>query len=182
VGRETLRRVSEDAMEIADCTTACPGCGAVVPDVEAPVHAYVPSAAGCWLTFGEVQADEALRFGYPPTHRVVVDAWMAQHPGDGSDRRERQSLFLHLVGLCALLVQEIPAAHATRAFSRLLRRREDFPILHGGPDRGELTILDLAKACDLADYDRRARDWGRIVWETWRPQHPLIQEALDEVL
>jgi hypothetical protein len=34
--------------------TKCPGCGAVEPDTDGPVHKYVPSAPGCWQTFGEV--------------------------------------------------------------------------------------------------------------------------------
>jgi Family of unknown function (DUF5946) len=88
--------------------TKCSGCGAVVPDIDGPVHNYVPSAPGCWQTFGEVQADEAQRLGYPAVHRVVVDAYMAQHPGDGSDRRDRQSVFVHLAGLCAVLEHDLP--------------------------------------------------------------------------
>jgi hypothetical protein len=75
---------------------SCRWCGALGPDVSGPVHKYVPSAPGCWQIFGQLQADESLRFGYPPVHRLVVDAYMAQHPGDGSDRRDRQSVFVHL--------------------------------------------------------------------------------------
>jgi Family of unknown function (DUF5946) len=88
--------------------TRCPGCNEPVPDIEGPVHAYVPSAPGCWRVFGEVQADESLRFGYPPEHRLVVDAYMAQHPGDGRARRDRQSVFVHLVALCAVLDSAVP--------------------------------------------------------------------------
>lgn len=39
----------------------CPQCGALVADVDGPVHAYVPSAPGCWAAFGELRADELLR-------------------------------------------------------------------------------------------------------------------------
>lgn len=70
---------------------ACPQCRAVVPDIDGPVHAYVPTSPGCWITFGQPQADEMQRFRYPPAHRHVVDAYMAQHPGDRTDRRDRQS-------------------------------------------------------------------------------------------
>ena len=45
-------------------TKACLGCGALVPDIDGPVHKYVPSSPGCWKTFGEVQVDEAQRFRY----------------------------------------------------------------------------------------------------------------------
>ena len=61
------------------------------------------------MTFGELQADELSRFGYRGVHRLVVDAYMAQHPGDGGDRRDRQSVFVHLVGcaLCSSAAREL---------------------------------------------------------------------------
>jgi Family of unknown function (DUF5946) len=70
-----------------------------------PPHAYLPAVAGCWALFGEVQADEMMRFRYPDAHAIVVDAYMASHPGDGTDRREAQSVVVHLVGLCGLIVR-----------------------------------------------------------------------------
>jgi hypothetical protein len=102
-------------------TVTCAQCGAVVPGVNGPVHKYVPSAPGCWQVFGHVQADEALRFGYPSAHRIVVDAYIAQHPGDGSDRRDRQSVFVHLAGLCAVLDMQIEPDRATDVLRRVLR-------------------------------------------------------------
>lgn len=162
---------------------ACPGCGAEVPDVHGPVHVYVPSSPGCWKTFGEVQADEALRFGYPPAHRVVVDAYMAQHPGDGCDRRDRQSVFVHLVGLCAVLDRGVPASYATSLLGQMIRRRRrDFPMLErtGGP--GPLTVLHMVGATDLADYRQRALEWATTVWDSWAGQHELIRAELDAVL
>jgi Family of unknown function (DUF5946) len=65
--------MSEQRLAPAHETTACPGCGALVPDIDRPVHKYVPTSGGCWKTFGEVHADEANRFRYPPAHRVVVE-------------------------------------------------------------------------------------------------------------
>ena len=146
------------------------------------MHKYVPSSPGCWRIFGEVQADEALRFGYPPAHRLVVDAYMAQHPGDGSDRRDRQSVFVHLVGLCAVLELNIPDSHATNVLRRLLRDHDDFPALQRRSGPGKLTILHLVGAKDLHDYDHRARAWAHSVWESWAEQHTLIRSALHQVL
>lgn len=161
--------------------TKCPGCGAVVPDTAGPVHKYVPSAPGCWQTFGEVQADEAQRFRYPPAHRMVVDAYMAQHPGDGGDRRDRQSVFVHLVGLCAVLEHGLAHPYVTKLLGQVLRRRQgDFPSLaRGGP--GPLTVLHMIGTADLCDYERRAREWSIAVWKSWNAQHTLIQTELDAV-
>lgn len=45
-GRLPASGTAEPGMtEIPDIP--CPGCGALVPDIDGPVHAYVPSAPGC---------------------------------------------------------------------------------------------------------------------------------------
>jgi hypothetical protein len=90
-----MKRVNDptdrsNSQEMATDLRTCAQCGAAVPDIAGPVHKYVPSAPDCWQLFGQIQADEAVRFGYPPAHRLVVDAYMAQHPGDGEDRPDRQ--------------------------------------------------------------------------------------------
>lgn len=153
-----------------------------MPDIEGPVHRYVPSAPGCWKVFGEVQADESLRFGYPPAHRLVVDAYMAQHPGDGQDRRERQSVFAHLVALCALLERSVTPDRVTRLLGAVVRSRADFPAL-ARPDRpSAVTVLRMVGAGDLNDYSARAWEWAAAVWGSWADQHSLIRRALDDAM
>jgi len=157
----------------------CPGCNAHVPDIEGPVHKYVPSAPGCWRIFGEVQADESLRFGYPPEHRIVVDAYMCQHPGDGHDRRDRQSVFVHLVALGALLERSMPPDTVTRLLGPFVRTRSDFPALARPADPGSVTVLRMVGAADLDDYGIRAREWATSVWNSWAQHHELIRAAMD---
>ena len=153
-----------------------------MPDIDGPVHKYVPSAPGCWMTFGELQADEALRFGYPPDHRVVVDSYVAQHPGDGSDLRDRRSVFVHLAGLCAVLEHGMHPPYATRLLGRVIRQHDDFPVLERAKGPGQLTVLHMLDAADLADYERRARDWAAATWDSWSAQHELIRAALRDVI
>jgi hypothetical protein len=156
----------------------CPQCGADVPDIDGPVHAYVPSSPGCWKRFGEVQADEMQRFRYPPAHRLVVDAYMAQHPGDGTDRRDRQSVFVHLVGLYAILEQGMPAERVSDVFRRVLKNIDDFPILRRSSGPGAVTVNHLRGARDLADYERRAKTWANAVWQSWSDHHEVVRETL----
>jgi hypothetical protein len=127
--------------------------------------------------FGELQADELQRFGYPAAHRVVVDAYMAQHPGDGTDRRDRQSVFAHLVGLCAVLEAGLEGARATEVIRRVIKR-DDFPVLTRCRGPGDLTLLHLIGASDLPDYEQRARDWAGAVWQSWTEHHPSIRRAV----
>lgn len=162
---------------VSGVTTACPGCEASFEDIDGPVHAYVPSSPGCWKTFGEVQADEIQRFGYPQAHGLVVDAYMAQHPGDGADRRDRQSVFVHLVGLCAALEEHTPAGHTRDLFRRVLEQRDDFPVLRRDQGAGDLTVLHMVGTRDLADYDHRSTQWARAVWASWNVQHERVRDA-----
>jgi hypothetical protein len=174
--------IAQTLNPMARPTMTCPQCGAAVPDVAGPVHRYVPSAPGCWELFAQIQADEALRFGYPLVHRVVVDAYMAQHPGDGHDRRDRQSVFVHLAGLYAVLEQHLLPAQATNLLRRVLEDREEFPVLARDDGPGELTVVHLVGALDLADYERRALAWARAVWQAWAQHHALIREAVTSLL
>ena len=142
------------------------------------MHAYVPSSPGCWQTFAAVQADEIQRFGYQSAHGLVVDAYMAQHPGDGTDRRDRQSVFVHLIGLCARLEDHAPDDRVRYVFRRLLKERSEFPVASRSRGPGPMTVLHVVGARDLVDYERRACEWGAAVWESWSGEHDRIRIAL----
>jgi hypothetical protein len=129
-----------------------------------------------------VQADASLRFGYPPAHRLIVDAYMAQHPGDGSDRRDRQSVFVHLAGLYAVLELHMEPGSATDILRRLLETHDDFPVLTRRDGPGELTVLHLVNATDLDDREQRARGWAGAVWAAWDGHHALISRAVTAAL
>jgi hypothetical protein len=139
----------------------------------------MPASVGCWAAFGQVQADELMRFGYPPAHRLVVDAYAAQHPGDGRDRRARQSVFVHLVGLCAILERGADRDSATEAIRRALAGRPDFPVLKRSKGPGQLTVVSMQGAVDLEDYTSRARSWATSVWESWADCHQQIRDWIE---
>ena len=52
--------------------------------------------------FGEVLARDYGLYQYPEAHRLVVDAYMAQHPGF-STASGRRSVAVHLVALLCVL-------------------------------------------------------------------------------
>lgn len=153
----------------------CRQCGALVPDTAGPVHAYVPSAPGCWAMFGEVQADEMMRFRYPDAHRLVVDAYMAQHPGDGADRRDRQSVAVHLIALCGALEHGWSNDFAIRRLRAAVTKGSEFPLMGPRAHRGALTIASMVGARDLDDYNARALAWARCVWESWSGEHERVR-------
>jgi hypothetical protein len=157
----------------------CPQCGALVADIEGPRQAYVPGAPGCWAAFTELQADELQRLRNHSVQGLVVDAYMAQHPGNGLDRRDRQSVFVHLVGLCAVLERGWPSSRPLLA--RVTAARSEFPRLIRLDDPGRVTVTDLAGAVDAADYANRARAWADEVWRSWAPSHGVIRATVDQL-
>ena len=153
----------------------CPQCGAMTPPVAGPGHAYIASSAGCWAAMAELQATLGRRFGGVPGGRLVVDAYGAQHPGDGSDRRDRQSVFVHLAALCAVLERGWPPERAIDVRRWLLAGEREFPVLRRPPGPPGLTHQHLSVAADGEDYDRRARAWARSVWEAWGDARVLVR-------
>lgn len=160
----------------------CGLCGAVTPSVPegSPLHAYVPAPAACWATFGAIQADEAERFGYPlPAHRLVVDAYMASHPGRGTDRRDRQSVFVHLRALAArraLGWQEEQVVDLMRGGSG---PRVDYPVLTPPSAVAGINVSYMRGSTDLADYTGRASRWADAVWESWAHEHDRVLATLE---
>ena len=158
---------------------ACAQCGAMVPDIDGPTHAYVPSAPGCWAAFGDLRADEMLRLTTSEASNLAVDAYMAQHPGDGSDRRDRQSVFVHLVSLCAVIERNASPARSPEVLRAILARQSEFPILSRSRGPGNLTVTSVMGAPTVADHDARVHEWAASVWDSWREHHPAIRAALD---
>ncbi len=80
----------------------CGGCGGEVVPSDGPRHAYVPAHPGCWATMCALEDDRHALVGAGAVSFVMdlVDAYAAQHPAN-PDRRNRPSVALHLMSLCA---------------------------------------------------------------------------------
>lgn len=143
----------------------CPSCGADVEEIDGPTHPYMVASPGCWAGFGALQAHEAEQWGYPPVHGLAVDAYAASHGGDGSERRDRQSVLIHLVALCAVLERDSTPDARIALLQRSTTPKRDFPRLDRPAGVPALTFQHAAAARDLAEYEQRVREWTRAVWE-----------------
>ncbi len=162
-------------MELPLDMVRCELCGAIVESTTDDGHAYIPGNPGCWRFFTLVQADEYTRFRYPKIHRVVVDAYMAQHPGDGADRRERQSVTLHLAALYASLELKLPPREATDYLYTTMRKNKDYDVLTPRESVGDINITYLKNCATEAEYTKRATEWAWCVWNTWEHEQDRIR-------
>jgi putative nucleotidyltransferase with HDIG domain len=158
-------------------SSACPGCGGVFAAVEGPVHAYMTSSPGCWAAYGEVLAREFADPAWRASHRLSVDAYAVQHARN-RDRRNRQSVAIHLLSLCALLERGIGDADARALLSRAARGAREWPTL-SPPARFETTVADVALARDAAEHLALVRRWAESAWSGWAHEHARVRAWLD---
>ena len=151
----------------------CPGCGSRLPASEGPVHAYMTSSPACWAAFNAVMAREYSDPSLMPIHRLSVDAWAVQHPGDGS-RRAIQSVGLHLARLMVQLDTGASGEAANTAMLNFAERKADLPEL---PARAaySVTVADVVEAVEPVTHEEAVRRWASSVWEAWADQHEFIR-------
>src|SRR4051794_33806382 len=127
-----------------------------------------------------LQTLEMERYGYPEVHRLVVDAYAAQHPGPGVERRDRQSVLVHVASIHLVINSGRTSAEAGALLRTLTQGRPEFPLLrrHGA---GAIDLRHAWEAADLADYEGRAREWATAVWMSYEPSHDLIERLTTQV-
>jgi hypothetical protein len=103
---------------MSEACFACAGVFAAEPG--GANHAYMASSPACWAAYGLVlekeYADPAL-FGR--CHRLTVDAFAVQYPGDPAERHARQSFWVHGAALWMVLELGRPQGEAAAALERL---------------------------------------------------------------
>lgn len=159
----------------------CPGCGArFFASIEGPTHEYMLSSPGCWAAFTELAAREFGDPAYGALHRHVVDAYAVQHPGHG-DRRARQSVAVHLIGLCHWLEHGLTAAALTPITQRLTGEPREWPFL-APPKAYTVTAVDVLAATSRSAHVSLVRAWAESVWGAWSTHHELVRAWAREVL
>ena len=161
---------------------ACVGCGGIVPKAAGPTHPYMRASPGCWQIYGEVgvrlQGDGD--GGRARWHHV--DAYAVQHPGGAEhDRRQRQSVAVHLITLCLLFERHSrpPPGPARRgSTSQVVLRRlglVDWPFLEPPRHLGAVSVADVHAARTPAEQERRADAWLESAWAAWSAHHPTVR-------
>jgi len=170
---------------LADGPVPCPDCRALVPDVEGPTHAYIGGNAGCWAAWGELQARAYADPGLAAVMPLAVDAYAAQHHGV-EGRRQAQSVWAHLVSICAILERGRPPVDGIRLKQDLLRDDPVFAWLVPPRDPGTVTVLDVAATAAVAIPAAEAIPaavlrWAASVWAAWSSHHDAIRDRTNEV-
>ncbi|MEO1029244.1 MAG: DUF5946 family protein [Pseudomonadota bacterium] len=154
----------------------CPGCGGRFSDIEGSVHGYMASSPGCWKSYGELLARE---YSDPDlfarAHRLTVDAYALQHPGDLTDRRCNQSVWLHYVSLHLIFRVNWSHERATGAIKQLAAG--EFEQISVKVPRFSITLADVLKESERR-HESVVRAWARHSYDVWDVLEPEAERLV----
>ncbi len=159
----------------------CPGCGLVRARVDGPTDPYGGASAACWAAFNDVTLKDYGEYRYPAVHRLIVDAYMAQHPNFATPSG-RRSVAVHLVGLHLALERKLDGAVIARAMGQVFPAKPDIAPLEPVPPLGALTIEHVHSAGNLEEHTARATEWATAVHRAWSPHRTRVVEWAEAAL
>jgi len=152
---------------------ACLGCGGEFAAEDGPTHAYMLSSPACWRNYGELLAAEYSSEELMVSHRLSVDAYAIQHPGDGS-RRAIQSVGLHLARLKVQLDKPQPPMEVNQIMKDFSRRKSSLQLLEP-PRSFAMTIADVTPHIGTENHATLVTAWAKSAWNDWREHHDYIE-------
>lgn len=157
----------------------CFGCGGLFPEILSTTHKYMLSTAGCWSSYGDLLAREyenPVLFG--AVHRLTVDAYALQHPGDTNDRRAIQSVWVHYAALQLVFEHKRPLADIPSVMQKLAGG--SFPPLPTIPERFAVTHADVI-ARPIDNHSALVRDWAHCAYDAWSGLNQPTKELLNRI-
>ncbi|MCB9832834.1 MAG: hypothetical protein H6807_10190 [Planctomycetes bacterium] len=155
-------------------TKTCPGCRVELEPFEGPTHRYIESSPACWAKYGELLAREYEDRRFMTVHRLTVDAYAVQHPGQDSPQAVR-SVAGHLISLHAIFEHDLPVGQATPLLRRM-RDFDDYVRLERPVRPGTLDVLHPLAATTAEEHESRVRAWARSAYESWAREHQRIAD------
>jgi uncharacterized protein DUF5946 len=162
-------------------STACPGCGLVLPVHAGPTHAYLGASPACLRLYGRATSLSWGQRDGLPLLRLVGDAYGAQHPGV-RQIRSVQSVAVHLMGLCTVLERGAyaePRIIPSRDSRPPAPTRLDLHWLEPPRPIGTLTVRGPVEASGGQEHALLVEAWARDVWAAWEEHHATVRDWVD---
>lgn len=153
--------------------TECPGCGAVLPRIDGPVHSYMNGSPACFQQFTTILAFEYSNPSLLPIHRLTVDTYAVQHPGREGTRQQIQSVGLHLARLGRQLDGPIAPKETNDVMLGLGPHKHTLELLEA-PKRFSMTVADVAEHAGTPLHPVKVRAWALATWNDWSAHHEYI--------
>jgi Family of unknown function (DUF5946) len=158
---------------------SCPGCGIMLPELNAPTPADVCASPACWALYGRLLVYQYSQALPPRLHRLTVDTYAVQHPPARS-RRSRWPLGLHLIGLCLLLEPRANPRWTNELLAEILEHPPRCRRLEAPTPNGTIAVSDVAAARNPDEHARLVERWAMSVWDAWALHHAAVRGWIDE--
>ena len=145
-------------------------CGVHLHSIEAPTHPYMLSTPSCWEAYGRLLAKEYEAPSLMRLHRLTVDAYAAQHPGD--------SVGIHLSRLALMMDEGWVMERANDAMLSITAKKRQYPWLVPPKLDGAGTFLPALHAVGSDEHESAVSQWARGVWQAWTPHHAQVKSWL----
>lgn len=159
----------------------CPGCGAVLREIVGPTHPYMLSSPACFAAYAEVLACEYSDPNLMRTHRLTVDAFAVQHPGDGVSRQAIQSVGLHLAGL-AIQLHRLRTPETANDIMLILGKHKAELKRLSPPKTFSMTVADILRFAGTPDHSDAVKAWAESAWQDWAEHHAYILDWAERYL
>ena len=148
--------------------------------IDGPTHEYMKSSPACFAMFGDILAAEYSDPTLLDTHRITVDTYAVQHPGESASRREIQSVGLHLARLMLQLESTIPPKETNDVMLRLGPHKQTLNYLES-PTQFTMTIANVHPFIGTNRHSSMVRNWALATWNDWHLHHEYIKNWTDNL-
>lgn len=155
--------------------SVCPGCGALLVGIEGPVHRYMDGSPACFEKFNTILAFEYSDWRLQSTHRLTVDTYAVQHPGEEGTRQQIQSVGLHLARLGLQLDRPTPPKETNDVMLSLTKGKHTLELLKP-PKNFSMTAADVALYAGTPLHAEKVKAWAMSAWNDWSAHHDYIKE------
>lgn len=141
-------------------------------------HRYMASSPGCWASYGEVLAreySEPTFYTGDCIHKLTVDTYAAQHPGEPSLQSIR-SVGYHLTRMYLILDRGISPEQTQQAMVEISATKDKYYWLTPPGDLGAISVKDVYNAKTVAQHKAMVRRWAESVWGAWQEHHGVIKD------
>lgn len=112
-------------------------------------------------------------------HQHVVDAYAAQHVGEGT---KPVAMAAALIGLFLFVERGYTGRRVQLVHMQLGKKMKAWPLFELPDKRAPLTVMDPLNAHLGPERDEKIKDWGRAVWEMWKEHHAEIERLLSRAI
>lgn len=112
-------------------------------------------------------------------HQIVVDTYTAQHPGPGM---RPITIPFALIGLYLAFERGFTGREVQLAHISLGRKHIRWPEFTPPLVKASVTVLDILPRVSATGYREPIMNWGKAVWETWKPDHKRVGGLVSQYL